>query len=364
MKKLTLTLFALLLASFSFADSILIEGFEYANHDNATPVGWTCDNESWLCGYQEKDHNRIPHTGNWYAYTNAEESWMYMPLFLSADLKYRFSAWVISDGSYELEFWGGNGANPSQMVQCLQTFEISQNEYEKVAVYIETLSSNYEYFGIHAISHEGASYLTIDDVAVDMVAKYEFITNPFSADTVLYPGSVATHHFDVQNTGYMPINVILSPSHEYFSNIHFLIDGVAGTTFSLQPDETKHIIAEATLLSSIPAGSVCWLDIMLLLDCDCATAITTLWVNVVEPAATSEHQAATTAFPNPANNHININAQGLQQVEITDVFGKKINTMVTHCDEVQIDLSMLSPGLYFVTTITGQGSKTQKIIKQ
>ena len=364
MKQLALTLFSLLLASFSFADSILIEGFEYANHDNETPIGWICDDQSWLCGYQEKDHNRIPHTGNWYAFTNAEESWMFMPLYLSSELKYRFSCWAISDGSYELEFWAGNDASPSQMVQCFNTFEINQSEYQKVAVYVETISNNYECIGIRAIAHEGASYLTIDDVLVDMVAKYEFIANPFSADTVLYPGTQATYHFDVQNIGYMPINVILSPSHEYFTNIHFSIDGIEGTTFTLQPDETKHVIAEATLLSSIPVGSTCWLDIMLLLDCDCATSMTTLWVTVIDPTDIAERLNTPSLFPNPANDHITINANGLRKVVVTDLYGKEIITLPANQDELRLDLSPLKPGIYLVTSVTDHDSSTQKIVKQ
>ena len=63
----------------AFAGSILIEGFEYANHDFVKPIGWVCDDDSWLCGYLEKDHNRIPHTGNWYAFSNADDSSSIIP---------------------------------------------------------------------------------------------------------------------------------------------------------------------------------------------------------------------------------------------------------------------------------------------
>lgn len=364
MKKLTLTLFALLLTSLSFADSMLIESFEYANHDSEIPIGWTCDDQSWLCGYQEKDHNRLPHTGNWYAFTNAEESWMFMPLYFSSQLKYRLSCWSISDGEYDLEFWLGHEADASQMAHQICSFNISGGEFEKVAIYVESLSSNYDFFGIRAIAHEGAAYLTIDDINVDMVAKYEFISNPSSADTVLFPGSQATHHFSVHNLGYLPIDVILSPSHEYFNNIHFTVNGNPCNTFHLEPDEEKQVIAEATLLPSIPIGSTCWLDIMLLLDCDCATSMTTLWVTVVSPTETDEHSTGITAFPNPADNYININVKGLRQVVVTDLYGKNVITMATDHDDYRLDVSQLKPGIYFVTTTTDQGSTTQKIVKK
>lgn len=73
MKNLFLTLLVCLTTT-AFADIILTEGFEYANHDLETPVGWTSDDGSWICGYLEKDHNRVAHTGNWYAFNNAEDA--------------------------------------------------------------------------------------------------------------------------------------------------------------------------------------------------------------------------------------------------------------------------------------------------
>ncbi len=364
MKRLLLTLLALTITCSSIASSILIEGFEYGNHDLSIPTGWHCDDQSWLCGYQDKDHNRIPHSGSWYAFTNADESWMYMPLYFSTQLKYRFSCWTISDGEYDLEFWAGDGAQPGQMTQLLASFSIGTGTYERVTQYIETLSSDYAFLGIHAVAHEGASHLTIDDVDVDMVAKYEFITTPSSADTVLYPGSQATYHFNVQNTGYTPITVIFSPSHEFFNDFRFTVNGTQCTTFQLEPDEVKRVTAEATLLPSVQAGTTCWMDIMLLLDCDCATAMTTLWVNVIAPAGIEEQKTAMAVFPNPAHDHINISAKGLKLVEISDLYGKTIISQALECDELLLDISQLKPGIYFVATTSGQGFTTQKIVKQ
>ena len=72
MKKNILTLLVCLMATSAFAGNLLTEGFEYANHDFQVPVGWNCNDNSWLCGYLEKDHNRLPHSGNWYAFSDAE----------------------------------------------------------------------------------------------------------------------------------------------------------------------------------------------------------------------------------------------------------------------------------------------------
>ena len=365
MKQLLLILLALALSSPSIASSVLIEGFEYGNHDETTPVGWTCDGQTWLCGYQDKDHNRTPHTGNWYAFTEANESWMFMPLYFSSQLKYRFSCWAISDGDYDLEFWVGSGSQPSQMTYLLEQFSIGSGEYEKVAKYIETLPGDYDHFGIRAIAHDGAACLTIDDINVDMVAKYEFMATPSSADTVLYPGSQATYHFDVQNLGYIPITVLFSPSHEYFTNFHFFVNGSQCTSFTLEPDEVKQVTAQATLLPSVAPGSTCWLDIMLVLDCDCATSMTTLWVTVLDPSQTEESREMTVSlFPNPATSDLHITSEGLQKVELIDLTGKTILTASAHHDDLLLDISPLPTGIYFVRTTSRRGVSTKKLIKQ
>ena len=336
MKHLILTFLISILAINAFADSIFMDSFEYANHDNEPPIGWTCDDQSWLCGYLDKDHNRAPHTGNWYAYTDAEDSWMFMPLYFSSELKYRFSFWAISDGTYEVEFWLGNEAGATPMEQLLFSKTISGGDYEKVSFYIESISSNYQYFGIHAVAAEGAYHLTLDDVNVDMVGKYDFDASPSNADTVLFPNSQATHHFEVQNLGYEPIDVILSPSHEYFTDIHFFVDGEQCTVFHLEPDETKAVTAEATLLPSIPAGTTCWLDIMLVLDCNCATSMTTLWVTVITPSGVNEDTAA----------------EASSQVEYYDLTGRLV------------DATHLKPGIYIKRTVSPEGVTTRKVFKK
>lgn len=364
MKKLLLTLIICLITTLSFADSIFFEGFEYANHDMTTPIGWTCDDESWLCGYLDKDHNRAPHSGNWYAFTNAEDSWMFMPLFFSYQLKYRPSFWAISDGTFEVEFWVGNEANASAMTTLLFSATVNSGNYEWFSEYINSLPSDFEYFGIHAIASEGAYHLTIDDVNIDMVNRYEFTANPSSASTSLYPGEQVTFRFDVTNLGYEPIDVIFFPSYEYFTDIHFTVEGNLCTTFHLEPDETKQVITEATLLPSITPGTTCFLDILLDLDCSCATAMTTLWVTVMDPTEVAEDKTETMLFPNPVANQLNIHENGLQRVEIKDVKGKSVITATADRDNLQLDLSRLTAGLYFVTTISERGAATTKIVKQ
>ena len=278
MKKALFTVLACLLASFTYAGSILIEGFEYANHDMTSPVGWTCDDDSWLCGYLEKDHNRIPHAGNWYAFTNTDDAWMYMPMTLLQNMRYRFTCWAISDGSFQLEFKAGNAPDPNSMTFSMMTATVEGGAYDKFSAYVQTIPAGCTYVGIHAVAQSGATYLTIDDVAIDMVEEYEFAVHEINNDTVMYPGTQATFYYEVENLGYEYLYMHMSPSYEFFENIEFHQNGETGTNFYIYPDETVLVTATATLKSTVEPGSISWLDIVFTIPCDCATGLATFWV--------------------------------------------------------------------------------------
>ena len=232
MKKILLTLCICLMASFAFAGSILIEGFEYANQDLVKPIGWVCDDDSWLCGYQEKDHNRIPHSGNWYAFSNADDSWMFMQLYLITDMQYRFSCWAISDGSCQLEFWAGTSPAADDMHTLLLTTTVGNEAYEKVSNYAETIPEGCYYIGIRALTNGNATHLTLDDIEIDMVEQYDFIAEPVTGDSSMYPGTQGIFHFIMQNVGYDALDITLHPSNEFFTNFSCTANGINGMTFS------------------------------------------------------------------------------------------------------------------------------------
>lgn len=352
------------LTSSSFAGSILTEGFEYGNHDMTVPVGWTSYDQSWLCGYQDKDHNRMAHTGNWYAFTNAEESWMFMPMYISAQLKYRFTCWAISDGAYDLEVWGGNEADQGHMSQLICSFAINHDEYEKCFAEFPSLSSDFQYFGIRAVAHEGAFHLTIDDVEMDMINRYDLLITPDTFDTVLYPGSRITVEYDVENTGFEDLLVYMTPYSEFFTDITFTKDGTNGSSFSTVPNQLVHCSCSATLSPSITPGTRCWVDIMFTVSCDCLTRMATLWATAADPTDLTENKASVRMFPNPVSDMLHVCDQGLQRVEVRDLTGRKVLSVAANSDDLPLDITCLSPGVYFVTTVSEQGSTTRKIVKQ
>lgn len=363
MKRLLLTLLLCVIASFSFASSILQEGFEYANHDLEKPIGWICDDDSWLCGYQEKDHNRIPHSGNWYAFANAEDSWMFMPLSLFSRLNYRFNCWAISDGVFQLEFWAGSASNPDDMHTLLLSETVSSSSYEKLSSYVDSIPDGCEYIAIHAVAGPGAAYLTIDDIEVEMVLQYDFEAEAITGDTSMYPGTQAVFHYLVHNTGYDPLDITSHPSNEYFSDFSCSVNGVNNMTFALEPDETVEVTMYATLRPEIEPGTVAWLDIMMTIPCGCNTAMVTFWVTPLDPMGFSDGNTMNiSVFPNPTSDFATVVAEGLLNVTILDEVGRTIKSISANENALQLDLTSLKAGCYYIFVKTRSTSSFVKPI--
>lgn len=341
MKRVIITLLILLAVGFAKADTILIEGFEYGNHDGETPVGWITADDTWLCGYQEQDHNRKPHTGNWYAYTNSTESWMFMELNLSDQLKYRFKLWAVSDGGYQLNIWAGDAPDPSAMTRLLLDDIVSSSNYEQFYAYIDDLTAQYQYIGIHAVCSYGDRILTIDDIVVEMVDKYGLDVTPQSMETNMAPGTQTEFKFKFTNTGYEPATVIIDPNSEFFNNIHILVNGTETHTFHAEPNETFDIQCNATMLPDITDGSLCWIDIMFRLDCDCATTMFTFWATAGIDAI-QEHCSKIMVYPNPSNGDITIEGSGT--VTISNMVGQ----VVLQKEIIEKEIVTLKKGIYLV----------------
>ena len=349
------------MTTFTFAGNILNEGFEYANHDLEKPVGWVCDDNSWLCGYLEKDHNRMPHSGNWYAFSDTEDAWMYMPMYLIPSMRYRFTCWAISDDSFQLEFWAGTSPHPDDMHTLLLSETVASGMYEKFSAFVETIPDNCDYIAIHAVGQRG-SYLTIDDVEVDMVEQYQFEAEAITGDTVMYPGTQAIFHFIIHNTGYDPVDVTVHPSNEYFTNFSCYSNGVSSMTFPTQPDEYVEVTTYATLRPEIEPGTVAWLDINMTIPCNCNTAMVTFWVTPIEPLQSSENNLNISIFQNPATDFVTIEANDLQQVILMDMTGKTLSSQAAKGNSVRLDVSGLKAGVYLISAKTRSTSSFVKSI--
>lgn len=66
-------------------------------------------------------------------------------------------------------------------------------------------------------------------------------------------------------------------------------------------------------------------------------------------------------YPNPTTGILNINAEGLQEVNVVDLSGRVV---MSQKNSNVVDMSELANGVYFVRVITNNGVSTQKIVKK
>lgn len=79
--------------------------------------------------------------------------------------------------------------------------------------------------------------------------------------------------------------------------------------------------------------------------------------------STDEHSDVTVIYPNPASMQITINTTTVaDQLVITDAMGRQVINVQPTSTQTQVDVSNLSPGLYFVQVISADKTETQRLI--
>lgn len=95
-------------------------------------------------------------------------------------------------------------------------------------------------------------------------------------------------------------------------------------------------------------------------------------VNCFQPAATtcsnlamaSFDTPALQAFPNPVNSILNItNSSAIANVKVLNALGQQVLDEKYHANAIQVDMSTLQPGIYFIKIAANMGNKTIKVSK-
>ena len=253
MKKLYLTILALLINTMAFSQVIVNEGFETGNTVGQTPVGWICSDNGWKAGITIPDDNeargRKPHTGDWYMYaTYNTDVWTYKEINVTAGNYYRVSFWYSTwhVDHFNLEVKAGASANPSAMaITVVPQFIVDNEQYEQASAVFQATSSGNFYVGFHSTATNMPWYLSIDDVVIEQTAQYSFQIEQLTADTTVYFGEPAYLRFLLSNIG--------EQADTYqFSNtgtlpLEFYQNGSQVTQVNLPYNTSVELIAKATL---------------------------------------------------------------------------------------------------------------------
>ena len=270
-------------------------------------------------------------------------------MYLSHSLHYNFTIWAIADGYYNFEIWAGEGNN---MTRLIGIYTISGGDYESFTTFVDDLTTDYSYIGIHATSGGSGNILTIDDISIDMVNKYDLEVTPYRLDTIMMPGESLEFHYVVKNTGYEPLDISMNPINaDYFTNIDFYSDGEHTNTFYAGPNQAVSAVCYATLSPDAVIGQVYFLDILITVSCDCVTRMATIWVTAGSSESVTENDLRLGIYPNPSTGLVTIEGSGT--VTITNVLGQTVMTM----EVIEKETITLDKGIYFVRKNDGLPTK-------
>ena len=253
MRKLYLTLLALIISTVAFAQVLVDEGFETGNTVGQTPVGWICSDNGWKAGITIPDDNeargRKPHTGDWYMYaTYNTDVWTYKEISVTAGSYYRVSFWYSTwhVDHFNLEVKAGASANPSAMnITVVPQFIVDNEEYQQASAVFQATTTGNFYVGFHSSATNMPWYLSIDDVVIEQTAQYYFNVEQLTADTTAYFGEPVYLRFLLSNTGeqsdtYQFTNTSTLP-------IEFYQNGSLVSQVSLNYNTSVELVAKATL---------------------------------------------------------------------------------------------------------------------
>lgn len=91
--------------------------------------------------------------------------------------------------------------------------------------------------------------------------------------------------------------------------------------------------------------------------------VTNATVNTNPGVGIAENNNTVSIFPNPATTVLNVNAEGYNTVEIVNLLGQTVYT-ANATSNMQINVSNLNNGVYFVRMNGANGTATQKFIKK
>lgn len=361
MKKALITLLFCLLAKYGFSDVIFQDSFEYGNTVGATPVGWVCNDQGWVSGHMEQGPSCKPRTGDWYAHTQAPDTWIFTSVTFITFIHYQLSLWTISDGAFQMEILFGDAPSPESMdLEIMPLCDINYSAYQEVMAETEVPATRAGYIGIHVVSCGGET-LCIDDILLEQTFQYSFEVKPITTDTLTLDfGETAQFQFTVINTGYDTETLTLRGAQDMFTDTHFFIDEEEVSRFDILPREKKLVEMTTTFIDQELPYPIAWIDVIVASTHNCNTGMVTFYVYPKDPNQIGEHVAAFAIYPNPTSDFVNIDLAGAQSITLLDQNGQ----IVMESEESPIDLRQFPSGIYFMALRAGGQVIVHRIVKQ
>jgi hypothetical protein len=188
------------------------EGFESGFTDQASISGICLEQESvtgtqvWTANNTQTSFNRSPRTGGWNAYLRyGNEDWIFIPVSLTANTTYNFSAYARQDGSNSSNSditvaYGTSAASASMSNSIVATTGIVNGNYQEIAGGFTPTTTGVYYVGINGYMNGSPWYISLDDISITAAAANDAVATSITNALACVAGadSVAV---EVSNNG-------------------------------------------------------------------------------------------------------------------------------------------------------------------
>lgn len=102
-------------------------------------------------------------------------------------------------------------------------------------------------------------------------------------------------------------------------------------------------------------------------DCTSSPANRHYYSNVFElhvyysPTGVEENEARVKVYPNPANDRLAVEAEGISHVELYNTLGQRVVSQKAEGDHVEVDLQQAATGLYLLRVTTSEGIAVKRV---
>ena len=201
------------------------------------------------------------------------------------------------------------------------------------------------YIPSQADIHQGSVNYFYDDNSISLSINFQpgFITDPRYLNINDYDNHMVFYQFPLDR--WFDVSITLNNTTGQYT---LRIDDIVVHTGLTNIDN----FASFEMDSNLTSEGYVWYDDICLYRCDKATKTT----EIIE--------SNITIFPNPARDFISIKNHETQitTIRIVDTMGKTVKNFILNTSEI-IDISALSPGIYFVSVDTKEKTYVQKLIK-
>ena len=151
------------------------------------------------------------------------------------------------------------------------------------------------------------------------------------------------------------------------STIDFIFDDINLPTATSDPEGSQGFVAfKVKPLPTVQLDDVVANKADIYFDFNAAIVTNTVYTRFVDELGVSDFETLkVVAYPNPANNILNIQAESsISSIEIMNLLGQTLLTSKGNSNREQVDVSGLSAGNYFVRVVVGDESRVLRIVKK